>query len=175
MEILKSRYFTLRELTRSAAALKHKLDNTPDAAAVARLQALVTHVLDPLRQLYGAPIMVTSGYRSPAVNAAVGGAAHSQHLLGEAADITTGSPEGNRRLLGLILSPLPAPPRGRETKALTKQGGREGGGYLAPLGEIKRRLPFDQLIAEKCDSLGRPAWIHISYSDKNRNQVLYDL
>ena len=101
---LTSKYFTLRELTRSAAALKHKLDNTPDAAAVARLQALVTHVLDPLRQLYGAPIMVTSGYRSPAVNAAVGGAAHSQHLLGEAADITTGSPEGNRRLLGIALA-----------------------------------------------------------------------
>ena len=164
MEILKSRYFTLRELTRSAAALKHKLDNTPDAAAVARLQALVTHVLDPLRQLYGAPIMVTSGYRSPAVNAAVGGAAHSQHLLGEAADITTGSPEGNRRLLGLILGPLPAPPRGREE-----------GGDLAPLGEIKRGLPFDQLIAEECDAKGNPGWIHISYSDKNRNQVLYDL
>ena len=144
MEILKSRYFTLLELTRSAAALRHKLDNTPDAAAVARLQALVTHVLDPLRQLYGAPIMVTSGYRSPAVNAAVGGAAHSQHLLGEAADITTGSPEGNRRLLGITLKDAQA-------------------------------LHFDQLIAEKCDAKGNPRWIHISYSDKNRNQVLYDL
>ena len=155
MEILKSRYFTLRELTRSAAALKHKLDNTPDAAAVARLQALVTHVLDPLRQLYGAPIMVTSGYRSPAVNAAVGGAAHSQHMLGEAADITTGSPEGNRRLLGIILGPLPAPPRGRETKA--------------------SGLPFDQLIAEKCDANGNPRWIHISYSERCRRQAIYNV
>jgi hypothetical protein len=60
--------------------------------------------LDPVRELWGAPLRVNSGYRSPALNAAVGGAPSSQHMAGEAADITTGSREGNERLFGLIVS-----------------------------------------------------------------------
>ena len=52
--------------------------------------------------MYGAPIHVTSGYRSPAVNKAVGGARNSQHMLGEAADITVNSREGNKKLFEII-------------------------------------------------------------------------
>ncbi len=94
-----SPHFTLQELT----ATKRKLQNKPDANAVERLRLLCQHVLEPLRELYGEAIQVNSGYRSPAVNAAVGGAPTSQHLRGEAADITTGKLEGNRRLLGIAL------------------------------------------------------------------------
>ena len=94
-----SPHFTLQELT----ATKRKLQNKPDANAVARLRLLCNHVLEPLRELYGAPLYVNSGYRSRELNAAVGGTRSSQHVLGEAADITTGTLEGNRRLLGLAL------------------------------------------------------------------------
>lgn len=95
-------YFTLTELTRSATARRMGIDNTPPASAIAALTRLVDAVLDPLREAWGAPIYVSSGYRCPALNRAVGGVAHSQHMLGEAADITTGSRQGNRRLWQLL-------------------------------------------------------------------------
>lgn len=66
------------------------------------LKALVDNVLDPVRELYGFPIRVYSAFRCPAHNAAVGGVAKSQHTLGEAADITTGSPAENLKLAHLI-------------------------------------------------------------------------
>ncbi len=102
----------------------------------------------------GAPIVINSGYRSPAVNAAVGGARNSQHLTGCAADITAGSPKKNRKLLELILlhfAPAYSSPS------------REGSGV---------GLSFDQLIAERCDSNGNPRWLHISYSTRPRRQLL---
>lgn len=96
------RHFTIRELTRSATARRLGIDNTPPASAVAALHALVEHVLDPLRDAWGGPIRVNSGYRCPELNKAVGGTPSSQHQRGEAADITVGSRSGNRRLLALI-------------------------------------------------------------------------
>lgn len=94
-------YFSLAELTRSEAARLHGIDNTPDAEARANLAALVGNLLDPLRALWGAPIRVTSGYRSVAVNRLVGGAKTSHHLRGMAADITCAD---NRALFALIKS-----------------------------------------------------------------------
>lgn len=96
------KHFTIKELTASATAQRLDIDNTPTAEAVANLQQLVANVLDPLREAYGRPIYVNSGYRCPALNRAVGGVPSSQHLTGEAADITTGNNRENRRLLGLI-------------------------------------------------------------------------
>ena len=78
--------FQLSEFVRSSAASRLGLDNTPPMAAVNRMAALVEHVLVPLRRAVG-PIRITSGYRSPAVNRAVGGSLTSQHKSGEAADI----------------------------------------------------------------------------------------
>ena len=96
------KYFTIKELTRSATARCLGIDNTPPASAVKALHELVDHVLDPLREAWGGPIRVNSGYRCPELNEAVGGTPGSQHLRGEAADITVGSRNGNRRLLALI-------------------------------------------------------------------------
>lgn len=96
------KHFTMSELTRSATALRLGIDNTPPQAVVAALTQLVGNVLDPLREAWGRPIYVTSGYRCEALNRAVGGAARSQHLRGEAADVTTGSRDGNRRLWQLL-------------------------------------------------------------------------
>jgi hypothetical protein len=96
------RYFTLQELTRSATAQRLGIYNTPPASAVKALNELVDNVLDPLREAWGGPIQVNSGYRCPALNKAVGGSPYSQHQRGEAADITVGTPSANRRLLALI-------------------------------------------------------------------------
>lgn len=86
-------HFMLYELTRSGVAADHNLANRPDAAQTAALEALCRHVLEPLRHRFG-PIVVSSGYRSPAVNRLIPGAAPtSQHLRGEAADIVIGTPE----------------------------------------------------------------------------------
>lgn len=67
------------------------------------LNALVERVLDPLRERYGKPIYVNSGYRCLNHNKAVGGVANSQHCKGQAADITAGSPEENLKLARLII------------------------------------------------------------------------
>lgn len=80
------KHFTLDELTHSQTAVRRGLSNDPDADALANLQALVDLGLDPIRQALGRPVLISSGYRSPAVNKALGGAAFSQHTLGQAAD-----------------------------------------------------------------------------------------
>lgn len=82
-----SRYFAESEFTRSGEAARRGLDNTPDSAARANLARLATEVLDPLREALGKPIHVNSGYRSPAVNRAVGGVPGSAHQQGRAADV----------------------------------------------------------------------------------------
>ena len=100
------KYFTMQELTASATARRKGIDNTPDAQAKANLTALVANVLDPLREKWGAPIVVTSGYRSVKLNRAVGGAARSQHCKGQAADIRSVSDtkKDNKRLFDLVKS-----------------------------------------------------------------------
>ena len=96
------KYFTIAELTRSTTAQLRGIDNTPSQQVINNLTALVNNVLDPLRQAWGAPIHVNSGYRCPALNKAVGGAPASQHMLGEAADITAGSKVKNQHLYKLL-------------------------------------------------------------------------
>ena len=92
-------YFTFEELSKTS----QKADNAiPNATVKANLEYLVDNLLDPIRKLWGKPIIVNSGYRSPEVNKLVGGAVNSQHLKGEAADITTGTAEGNRKLFEII-------------------------------------------------------------------------
>lgn len=96
------RHFTIKELVRSDTATRLGINNTPPASAVKALNALVDNVLDPLRDAWGGPIHVNSGYRCPRLNRIVGGTPSSQHQRGEAADITVGSPARNRRLQALI-------------------------------------------------------------------------
>lgn len=83
-----SENFTLEEMCRSETAARYGISNVPPAKAIAALKALCVHVLEPLRANYRRPIIVTSGYRSPDVNMAIGGAATSQHCKGEATDFT---------------------------------------------------------------------------------------
>lgn len=100
------KHFTIKELSHSDTALAKGIDNFPTAEAISNLTKLVDNVLDPLREKYGKPIRVSSGYRSAILNRSVNGATSSQHRLGEAADITTGSKDENRRLFAIIKNEL---------------------------------------------------------------------
>lgn len=96
------KYFTIEEMIKSSTATAKGIDNTPSEEGVLKLQKLIEAVLDPLREWYGKPIIVNSGYRCEALNKAIGGAKSSQHMLGEAADITVGSKEENEKLFDYI-------------------------------------------------------------------------
>lgn len=83
-----SEHFSLAELKVSQAASRKGLDNTPGPNEIARLRLLCQHVLEPIRSHFARPVIVTSAYRAPAVNKAVGGSPTSQHCFGQAADFT---------------------------------------------------------------------------------------
>ena len=133
------KYFTIAELTLT----NHTIDNRPSPAQEENLKLLVEKVLDPAREEFGQPIMVTSGFRSEKLNKRIGGAhkykngvyiATSQHCTGEAADIQCSD---NKKLFRILAD-----------------------------------MEFDQLIYEFGND-EQPAWIHVSYSrKKNRNQIL---
>lgn len=97
------KYFTIHELTKSTTAKKLEINNTPSEEELHNIRTLIEVVLDPLRQAWGRPILVNSGYRCEALNKAVGGAKTSHHLKGMAADITTGTRYGNKQLFELAI------------------------------------------------------------------------
>ena len=82
-----SEHFSLEEFIFSQTATRLGINNTPPADALAKMIILCEEVLEPLREKIGKPIIITSGYRSPELNKAIGGSHHSQHCKGEAADI----------------------------------------------------------------------------------------
>lgn len=86
-QTIKSEFFSLAELIKSSTATKHHIDNTPPADVIKNLQYGVDMVLDPLRRIYGKPIIISSGYRCPKLNTLVGGVSNSWHIQGNAADI----------------------------------------------------------------------------------------
>lgn len=140
-----SKNFTLEELVFSITASNHGIDNTPNAEARKCLKRLAVEVLQPIREAWGQPIVVSSGYRCPRLNAAVGGVKNSQHVLGQAADIKAADPRQNGKLHALI-------------KRMVKSG----------------QLNVGQLIWEY-GSKTNPTWVHVSLprSGKANNQLLY--
>jgi len=135
--------FTLSEFTYSSTAASMHIDNEPGTIPIANMKLLCEKILQPLRDAYGKPIIITSGYRSPALNNAISGAQNSQHMFGQAAD----------------LIPSISLTRGDSMKEETRK--------LFEL-IISLKLPFDQLIDEKNYS-----WIHVSYGPRHRRQVLH--
>ena len=131
------KYFTIKELISSSTATQYNINNTPTKEIEENLKALVDNILDPLREAYGKPIIVTSGYRCEKLNTLLKGSKTSQHRFGQAADIKTVSdtPTENKKLFDLVQ---------------------------------KLNLPFDQLIDEYNFN-----WVHVSYSPRNRKQVLH--
>lgn len=131
------KYFTIKELISSSTATQNNINNTPTKEIEENLKALVDNILDPLREAYGKPIIVTNGYRCEELNTLLKGSKTSQHRFGQAADIKTSldTPTENKKLFDLVQ---------------------------------KLNLPFDQLIDEYNFN-----WVHVSYSPRNRKQVLH--
>lgn len=125
--------FDLSEMISSNTAIIDHIANVPGPEETEHLKALCVNILQPLRNAVGT-IHISSGFRSEALNKRVGGAATSQHVLGEAADITM--PDMAKAFI-----------------------------------YIKNHLPYDQLIWENGNDC-QPSWIHVSYSDRNRRQIL---
>lgn len=140
-----SKNFTLEELTFSLTANNHGIDNTPNTEQKAALKRLCVEVLQPIRDAWGQPIVVSSGYRCPKLNAAIGGVKNSQHLQGQAADIKASNPKDNGKLHACI-------------KELVQSG----------------QIKVGQLIWEY-GSKTCPKWVHVSLPrvGKKNNQLLY--
>ena len=148
-----SEHFNLSEFERSATADRLHIDNTCPSSLIPQLSTLCKTILEPLRQHFGEPVIISSGYRCNQLNVKVGGAYASQHTLGEAADIVPLPPAGSPSSLTSHPSPL-----------------REWFDWL------KDNTDFDQLILEH-DSKGS-YWIHVSCRKnrkKNRHQVFYEM
>ncbi|WP_129645634.1 D-Ala-D-Ala carboxypeptidase family metallohydrolase [Peristeroidobacter agariperforans] len=82
-----SEHFSLEELTFSQTAARDGINNRPGPQEIAALRELCSNILQPLRSAVGHPLTVSSGYRSPRLNRAIGGSETSQHMEGRAADL----------------------------------------------------------------------------------------
>jgi putative chitinase len=85
-EMQLSEHFNLKEFTKSETATRKRIDNTPNAQHAQNLKNVCEKILEPVRRHFGKPVRINSGYRGPALNAAVGGSSKSQHCNGEAID-----------------------------------------------------------------------------------------
>jgi putative chitinase len=81
-----SEHFKLNEFTKSETAIRKRIDNTPGPEHAANLKLVCEKILEPVRNHFGKPVRINSGYRGAALNAAVGGSSKSQHCNGEAVD-----------------------------------------------------------------------------------------
>lgn len=125
------KHFTFQEFERSDTAARLKIDNRMPELVEAHVVELVDILLDPLREAWGGPLIVTSGYRCPELNKAVGGSEMSAHTAGWAADLVPESddPRGVQGLVDFAME------------------------WLTATG-----LPFDQLIYERS---GGRRWLHV--------------
>lgn len=82
-----SKNLTLAEVIRSESAKRKGISNEPTAEHLENFKKLAENVFQPIREHFGVPIHISSGYRSAALNKVIGGASSSQHCTGEAIDI----------------------------------------------------------------------------------------
>ena len=94
----KIKYFSLSEFLNSATAKRLRIDNTPTFEVVDNLNKLADY-LDGIREKVGKPILISSGFRCPVLNKAVGGVSNSQHQKGLAADLTCADMESLGKVL----------------------------------------------------------------------------
>lgn len=98
-----SEYISYSEATKSQTATRKKIDNTPTPEALERMKHVGKEVFDKVREHFGIPLTVSSFYRGPKLNAAVGGSKTSQHMTGEAIDIDAdGSSISNKEVFNYI-------------------------------------------------------------------------
>jgi hypothetical protein len=82
-----SKHLDLSEVTRSESAKRNQISNMPTGEHIANFMILAEKVFEPIREHFGVPIHISSGYRSKELNAKIGGSATSQHCKGQAIDI----------------------------------------------------------------------------------------
>lgn len=102
-----SKHITLDEAITSATALRNGINNSPDSVTFERMKLVANKCFEPLREWYGKPIRINSFYRSQLLNVKVGGSATSQHVKGEAIDISAGSRVENKKLYDWLIANLP--------------------------------------------------------------------
>lgn len=85
-----SEHISFDEATISQTGERMKIDNTPTNEILANMQIVAAKCFEPIRSHFGIPLKVSSFYRCPALNAAIGGVPNSQHQYGEAIDIEAG-------------------------------------------------------------------------------------
>lgn len=135
-----SEHLDLAEVTRSESAKRKGISNEPTVEHLENFKKLAEHIFEPIRNHFNVPIHISSGYRSKALNAAIGGASSSQHCLGQAIDIDM-------------------------------DGSSSGVTNKMVFDFIKANLNFDQMIWEFGND-NNPDWVHVSYSDRNRKEIL---
>ena len=82
-----SKHLSLAEVSRSETAKRRGINNTPSGEHLENFKKLAENVFEPIREHFGVPIHISSGYRSKELNSAIGGSSTSQHCQGEAIDI----------------------------------------------------------------------------------------
>ena len=100
--MLLSDNLTLAEATSSATALRKGIANKPTQQHLLNLKGVALHIFQPCRNHFGKPLRVTSGYRSEALNEAIGGSKKSQHSKGEALDMQSTKGYTNKELFTYI-------------------------------------------------------------------------
>ena len=147
-----SPHFELQEFVASRTAKEHRIDNTPPAEAVENLRALCVHTLEPLREALGRPIIITSGYRTKALNNLLTHSSErSQHMQGQAADFFIS--DADSRVQGSDAASSKFKVQGRRELLITA--------FRRIITD--EAIDFDQLIIY-------PDFIHVSYVSRERNR-----
>ena len=145
-----SPHFCLDEFTKSSTAMKHGIKNTPPQEAVDNLKALCLGCMEPLREALRLPVVITSGYRTKALNSMLAHSSErSQHMLGQAADFYVAEPKDLNLEPGTL---NPAKPTRRELLIKAFR-----------LIILDESIDYDQLILY-------PSFIHVSYVSRERNR-----
>ena len=148
--ILLSPHFCLDEFTKSSTAIKHGIQNNPPQEAVENLRRLCANTLEPLREELGLPVVITSGFRTKALNDLLAHSSErSQHMQGQAADFYVAEPTDLNLEPGSL---NPAKPTRRELLIRAFR-----------LIITSEQIDYDQLILY-------PSFIHVSYVSRERNR-----
>jgi len=172
-----SKNFILGEFLRSATAERYpkivEEQNNPSEEIIDSLQYLCKNTLQPLREILGAPMKITSGYRCKSLNDLVGSSDRSQHLKGQAADVQMSASFLKAKRFLKAKNKIRV-----RVKSLTGNGMRDdlnSNFYLFAYICIRLEgLDIDQVIHEYGSGLGQPGWVHIASSmgSRDKRQIL---